>query len=207
MHNMGCIMDDRIAPSRLQVQQRRKTVARLYLQHRTQWEIAREVGVNQATVSRDLKAIQAEWQKERLEDFLQAKLRELARIDQLEREYWEAWERSCEPREVKTQEKIDRGEGGQKDSRLRAGMRTERRDGNPAFLDGVQWCLEYRAKVLGIFAPTKIAPVTPDGKKPYEMRVKNMTEEQLRAIAALRGQVVDAASAGGPVKPVENNGQ
>jgi hypothetical protein len=36
---------------------------------------------------------------------MQAKLRELARIDQLEREYWEAWKRSCQDRERTMQEK------------------------------------------------------------------------------------------------------
>jgi murein L,D-transpeptidase YafK len=97
--------DDRVTFSRLQVQQRRTTVARLYLQQRTQAEIACAVSVNQGTVSRDLKAIQAEWQRQRLDDFTQAKQRELARIDQVEREYWEAWERSCQDREQTPQEK------------------------------------------------------------------------------------------------------
>ena len=54
-------MDQRITCTRLQVQQRRTAVARLYLQQRTQGEIAGELGVNQGTVSRDLKAIRAEW--------------------------------------------------------------------------------------------------------------------------------------------------
>jgi hypothetical protein len=156
-------MNHPIAPCRLELQQRRTTVARLYLQQRTQAEIAREVGVNQGTVCRDLKAIQAEWQRQRLDDFTQAKLRELARIDQLEREYWEAWERSCQKREQTHQEKTSAPMG----DRLKAGTRTEGRDGNPEFLRGVERCIEMRCKITGAFAAVKIAPTTPDGEEEW----------------------------------------
>jgi hypothetical protein len=140
-------MDDRMTSGRLQAQQRRKTVARLYVQQRTQAEIAREVGVSQGTVSRDLKAIQAEWQRERLDDFRQAKLRELARLDLLERQYWDAWQRSCQDRERTIQEKTTAPAG----DRLRAGTQTEGRDGNPEFLKGVERCIELRCKILNLF--------------------------------------------------------
>src|SRR6516225_5652263 len=127
-------MDQRLSPTRLQVQQRRTTVARLYLQQRSQGEIARDVGVDQGTVSRDLKASQAEWQRQRLDDFQHAKLRELARIDRLEREYWDAWERSGQNREQTVQERTSAPSG----DRLKAGTRSEGRDGNAEFLRGVE---------------------------------------------------------------------
>jgi hypothetical protein len=156
-------MDERITPSRLQVQQRRTTVARLYLQQRTQEEIARAVAVDQGTICRDLKAIQAEWQRQRLDDFQRAKLRELARIDRLEREYWDAWERSCHERAQTVQEKTSAPSG----DRFKAGTRTEDRDGNAEFLRGVERCIELRCKILGGFAAVKIAPTTPDGQEEW----------------------------------------
>jgi hypothetical protein len=135
----------------------------LYLKQRTQAEIAQTMGVNQGTVSRDLQAIQAEWQRQRLDDFAQAKLRELARVDQLEREYWEAWERSCQDRELTLQEKTTASTG----DRLKAGTRSEGRDGNPEFLRGVERCIELRCKITGAFAAVKIAPTTPDGQEEW----------------------------------------
>jgi hypothetical protein len=156
-------MDDRMNSYRLQVQQRRTAVARLYLKQRTQAEISQTVGVSQGTVSRDLKAIQAEWQRQRLDDFAQARLRELARVDQLEREYWQAWERSCQDREQTLQEKTTAPTG----DRLKAGTRSEGRDGNPEFLRGVERCIELRCKITGAFAAVKIAPTTPDGQEEW----------------------------------------
>src|SRR5262249_57562510 len=121
---------------------------------------------------------------------------ELGRVDQRERECGEGWERSCQPREITTQEKTDLGAGAQKDSRLKAGMRTEKRDGNPAFLDGVQWCLEHRAKILGVFAPTKIAPVTPDGQEQWHASDDD-TRAILQAAYARFGLRLDPAGIGG----------
>jgi hypothetical protein len=174
-------MDQRIAPSRLQLQQRRSSVARLYLQQRTQAEIACEVGVNQGTVSRDLKAIQAEWQQQRLNDFAQAKLRELARIDQLEREYWDAWERSRQGLERTVQEKTTAPTG----DRLKAGTRSESRDGNPEFLRGVERCVEMRCKIIGAFAAVKIAPTTPDGEEEWHANESETNTVLLAAFARL----------------------
>jgi hypothetical protein len=185
-------MDDRIAPSRLQVQQRRTTVARLYLQQRTQGEIARELAVNQGTVSRDLKAIQAEWQRQRLDDFQHAKFRELARIDRLEREYWDAWERSCHDRAQTVQEKTTAPSG----DRLKAGTRSEGRDGNPEFLRGVERCVEMRCKIIGAYAALKIAPTTPDGQEEWHADDRE-TNAVLRAAFARLGMPVGGAGDGG----------
>jgi hypothetical protein len=184
-------MDQRIVSSRLLLQQRRTLVARLYLQQRTQMEIARQVGVNQGTVSRDLLAIQAEWQRERLDDFAQAKFRELARIDQLEREYWEAWERSCQKLEQTLQEKTTAPTG----DRLKAGTRTEGRDGNAEFLRGVERCIELRCKIIGAFAAVKIAPTTPDGVEEWHA---SDTEANTVLLAAFARLGLAAGPAGDP---------
>jgi hypothetical protein len=174
-------MDERITPSRLQVQQRRTTVARLYLQQRTQEEIARAVAVDQGTVCRDLKATQTEWQRQRLDDFQQAKLRELARIDRLEREYWDAWERSCHERAQTVQEKTSAPSG----DRFKAGTRTEDRDGNAEFLRGVERCIEMRCKILGTFAALKIAPTTPDGEEEWHANASDTNAVLIAAFARL----------------------
>ena len=167
-------MDDRMTSTRLQAKQRRTTVARLYLQRRTQAEIGREVGVSQGTVSRDLKAIQAEWQRERLDDFRRAKLQELARLDLLEREYWDAWQRSCQERERTIQEKTTARAG----DRLRAGTQTEGRDGNSEFLKGVERCIELRCKLLNLF----VVQVSATGKLHVEHDYGHLSDEELHQL-------------------------
>jgi DNA-binding MarR family transcriptional regulator len=174
-------MSNRITSSRLKVQQRRTTVARLYLQQRTQGEIACEVGVDQGTVSRDLKAIQAEWQRERLDDFQQGKFRELARIDQLEREYWQAWKRSCQDREQTVQEKTTAPRG----DRLKAGTRTEGRDGNPEFLRGVERCVEMRCKILNLF----VMQVNATGTLRVAHDLSRLSDDELHQLEKILGQL------------------
>ena len=111
---------------------RRKRVVELYLyEHRTQKEIAAELGVSQATISNDLARLQAEWQETAQKDYDQAKSLQLARIDQLEREYWSAWKQSLGENEMDERSK------------------TEKR-GNPRYLQGVQWCINKRCELLGI---------------------------------------------------------
>jgi hypothetical protein len=174
-------VENRLTSSRLQVQQRRKIVAGLYLRQRTQEEIAHEVGVNQGTVSRDLKAIQAEWQRQRLDDFGQAKLRELARIDLLEREYWDAWERSCQDRARTVQEKTTAPTG----DRLKAGTRTEGRDGDPEFLRGVERCIEMRCKILNLF----VAQVSTTGTLRLEHNFSSLSDDELNDLEKILGRL------------------
>lgn len=75
---------------------RRTKVAKLYLLGKTQYEIAKEVRCSQGTVGNDLAALREEWLASALLDFGEAKARELARIDNLEAEAWDAWYRSAE---------------------------------------------------------------------------------------------------------------
>lgn len=131
-----------------QVARDRRKESDLYLQGWLQADIADELGIDQSTVSRDLKALQGDWLASALMDFSEAKSQELAKIDRLEREYWQAWERSCEDAESVTQEgtaanveKIKKTSKGQA--------------GDPRFLQGVQWCIERRCKILGVDAPEK----------------------------------------------------
>jgi len=112
--------------------------------------------VSQAQISMDVRTLQKRWVAAGLMDLTEAKARELAKIDELERTYWDAWEESKKARQVDTSGKTEGGE-------LRAQIRKETRDGNPAFLTGVGWCIDRRAKLLGLDAPTK-QDITSGGK-------------------------------------------
>jgi hypothetical protein len=144
-----------------------RETAALYLRGLAHHEIAQRLHVSRQQIGYDLKVLQRRWQASALADFDAKKAAELARIDELERSYWEAWERSCQAREVTTQEKTQGGEGHAEDARLKAGVRKEQRDGNPEFLRGVERCIELRCKITGAFAAVKVAPTTPDGEEEW----------------------------------------
>lgn len=129
--------------------ERRQRVARLYLQGKTLAEIGAVVQVHYSTVSRDLEWIRGEWLDSAIRDFDEARSLELAKIDALEREYWEAWQRSQKKREVS---KITRGPDGD-----RTELRQEQMVGNPLFLAGVERCIAKRCELLGL----NTAPAAP----------------------------------------------
>src|SRR5262245_41119573 len=115
---------------------RRQRIAERYLRGEYQTTIAADLGINQAQVSRDLKAIRALWLSAAIRDFDAAKAQELAKIDLVESEYWSAWERSKQDKEISYQEAT--GDGKKK----KLSLRKEGQAGNPAFLDGVLKCIE-----------------------------------------------------------------
>ena len=126
----------------------RRKIAELYLEGYLQADIADDVGLSQSTVSSDIKALQKEWLASALIDFNEAKAREIAKVDKLEREYYNAWRRSCEDAEQMTQEGTPEGiDKVKKTSKGQAG--------DPRFLQGVQWCIERRCKMLGVDAPER----------------------------------------------------
>src|SRR6516164_10438951 len=83
-----------------------RETAALYLRGLTQHEIAQRLKVSRQQIGYDLKVLQRRWQESALADFNAKKAAELARVDELERTYWEAWARSCQAREITTQERI-----------------------------------------------------------------------------------------------------
>jgi hypothetical protein len=101
----------------------------MYLRGRRQTYIATKLGISQQQVSYDIKQLRRRWRESSVVNFNEAAQEQLARIDELERTYWIAWERST----------------------------TDTKVGNASFLEGVQWCVEQRCKILGIYEATKIS--------------------------------------------------
>ncbi len=125
-------------------------LSRLYLTGRTQTEIGKQLGISQGQVSKDLRTLQKRWQVASVAAIDEAKARELAKIDELERTYWRAWRRSCQDEEVRVAEK-QTGADGEKGKTRKT---TRGQAGSAAFLSGVQWCIEQRCKILGIVVKT-----------------------------------------------------
>lgn len=159
--------------SKSQIERDRREIARRYLRGDIQADIARDLGVNQSTVSRDLAVVQGQWREDRVHDINERKNIELTRIDELEREYWEAWENSKE--DEQTRKVVKRGE---KDVRQEVTVKGQ--VGDASYLRGVQWCIEKRCQILGLDAP-KNWDIKSDGKSinPF----MTMTNEELQEAA------------------------
>jgi hypothetical protein len=173
-----------------------RETAALYLRGLTQAEIAQHLNVSRQQISYDVKTLQRRWQDSALADFDAKKAAELAKMDELERTYWEAWERSCQAREITTQERTQAGKIPASDARLKAGVRKEPRDGNPEFLRGVERCIEMRCRIIGAFAAVKIAPTTPDGQEEWHANDREINSVLRVAFARLGLPVGLAGDAG-----------
>lgn len=133
-------------------------VARLYLAGKFQVHIAKELGVTQQQISYDLKIIRERWLESSLRDFDELKAQELAKIDDTEREFRAAWERSQKVRRT-TSQKNKTG----RDSSVEDGLIEQEQVGDPRFLDGVLKCIHMRCEILGLNAAKKIALMDKDG--------------------------------------------
>jgi hypothetical protein len=129
------------------VNHRRHQVAELYLGGKYQVEIARLLGVSQQQVSLDLKAVQQAWLASSIRNFDTVKAEQLAKIDYIERQALEAWERSLKPREITVQEVT---EGEHRTNKVT--LRKEGQDGDPRYLQIAQRCIDQRIDLLGIGA-------------------------------------------------------
>lgn len=130
------------------IEDRRRTVARLYLRGIHQADIASELSVSQATISNDLKAIRTEWRGDRVSNIEELTNQELSKIAELERTYWDGWQRSVGEVVTVTEKTIKIGE--EQTPALEVTTRTEQKVGDKAFLDGVMKCIDARTKLLGL---------------------------------------------------------
>jgi len=177
---------------KLEIVQRRQRVAELYLQGWQQEAIAKEQVIRQPMVSEDLAKIRQAWRESAIRDFDAARDLELARLDRIEREAWAAWERSKQPSQTATVN----GEAGSQSAR----RTVKHQNGDPRFLDIALRCNEARRQILGIDAPTKIAPTTPDGqpltREERLIHIKAIISEQFGIKALLPGETTEVGDEG-----------
>lgn len=131
-------------------------IARRYLQGETQAAIAEALELTQQTVSNDLREIRSRWRESSVRDFDEAKAQELAKIDLIEAEFWQQWERS---KELKRTRKHEEGVTERGDL-IKMTVIEEQRCGNPVYLNGVMSCVERRCKLLGLDSELKYQDLT-----------------------------------------------
>lgn len=111
---------------------RRRKVAALHLARVPQYEIARQLGIKDDVVSDDLKAVRAEWNKDRKEDVVEFQARDLAALE------------------------ADEGSVRRRLAILPADMHVER----VRYHDLLIKIMDRRARLIGLDAPTKIEQKT-----------------------------------------------
>jgi predicted transcriptional regulator len=150
----------------VQMEERRACVSALYCEGKGIREIAETFGVTAATITADLKEIRRDWLQRSIEHYDQRKAEELAKIDRLEAEAWEAWHRSCAnlsvertrtesvrlvpPKQKKT---VKKPKHTMVPIRTSTEVTIKGQTGDPRFLEQVAWCIETRLKVMGALKP------------------------------------------------------
>jgi hypothetical protein len=158
----------------LAILERRQKVADLYLQGWTQQAIADHVGLNQKTISNDLKRIRQEWRESAVRDFDEAREVELKKIDRVEREAWAAWVRSQQP----AQSAHINDENPQRKTR----RHVRNQYGDPRFLEQVNKCIAARCALLGLFQ------ISRPGEEADGFSIDERSDRVLTIVAALRNR-------------------
>lgn len=136
------------AHEQLEIQERRRKVADLYIKGWRQSAIAEVVGVHVSNVCRDLAAIREEWREARLDSTEAWIDAQLAKIDKMELEAWEQWEKSKGDRKKTTKKESEGADGS--GPRLEKTLSIEDGLGDPRYLAMVDKAIERRSKLLGL---------------------------------------------------------
>jgi hypothetical protein len=208
---------------RLEITERRRKVAALAVKGYNQKQIAQELGLppgaaGQVMVSKDLQAVRKEWQQSAVKDFDGAKVQQLAKLAELERELWAAWERSkSEAVETKVLRQLRKrvlgrgGEDGEEGDTPRdpslpeetvteeVGRRKEhsrkQRDGNPAFAQAILHVVQEENELYGL----KVKDNSPSTSPPvvaFDVREAG-TDEQAEGEEGAEGMDEEGALNGG----------
>lgn len=117
-------------------------------------EIADYLEISQGQISKELKRIKEDWRTQAVRDQALAQGRALAKLELVEREFWDAWQASRSVKESALVEQLalatDSG-AHSGNTRTKRQKRTQDQNGDPAFLRGVLDCIKEQAKVLDLY--------------------------------------------------------
>jgi hypothetical protein len=183
----------------------RVLLARMYVRGKSQHEMKLTLNalypdrpLSSMDIHNDLEAIHKMWLNSTLVDFNALKVKELARIDEVERESFDAWDRSKE-KHIKYEYEIDNDQVPFSADKVADIKRTKRHKiveetvGDIRYLDMVYKMIDMRAKILGLYEASKVQI---DWRQ--EAVAAGMREETLDAVkeATIRTLVAAIENAG-----------
>jgi hypothetical protein len=173
MGNIAHVKHNKIKEGRLLI------VAELYKKGKSYRDISSEVmrrlelkTYSLQTVHKDIQFLLAEWKKTRIDDIDLLIQAELEKIAICEAELWEQWEKSKTDYKNVSQKKKGEVIGTGKSKKENGDIRTTRVEkneenvvmlGDPRYMAALSDCREQRIKLLGLYAPTKIAQTDKEG--------------------------------------------
>ena len=150
--------------SKMQIQVDRALTMDMVLQGYTHQQIADAVfestgtRLSRKTIGSDIVVIRRQWLEKQQDKYNFLINRELARMDMVEGEAWQAWKNSCAPLEQKTIEEIAKAVDD--DFELIVDrvvtMTRDKNVGDPRFLNTVLEIQKERRRLLGLYAPSKL---------------------------------------------------
>lgn len=147
--------------NKFQVAQRLKKISDMHLQGIEVEEIAKRLGVSEGTIYNSLKKQKKEWQETQQLNTGLVIAETLAEVDLLKQTYWDAWLKSKTPMQTKRRKvsqrenpkkKLKDGEEAQPQGmqNVEVSEETKEKEGNPQFLKGVEWCVNFKVELLGL---------------------------------------------------------
>lgn len=164
------------AQKRIDMEDRRRKVAAMLRLRSPRSDICRQLAISAPTLTRDVKAIIAEWRKERTIAYDDHVATEIAVLADDERRWRQEMIRASQPKTVTRTVKSADGSEQSVAVDVPADF-----DLALSMYDRVLAIVKRRHALLGVDAPLKVAPVTPEGKA---LNADRMTDdERLKFIA------------------------
>jgi len=152
-----------------QVMRDQAKIAERYLKGFKMFEIAEELELSMNQIKYDLREIRKRWRQSSVRDFDAHREEQLARLDLMEASLWREWERSCG------------------DPALDKELDGPPQTGDPRYMTVMLNIIERRSKLLGLDAPTKLAPTNPDGDEPYKQIAPDEIDARIHELLAKLG--------------------
>jgi hypothetical protein len=152
----------------VELERDRVLVARMYVRGKSQHEMLLSINslypdrpITPKSIHLDLQFIRKSWLQSTLVDFNEAKVKELARLDECEREAWDAWERSKD-KHVRIEYEVTDDQVPFSIDKIADVQRKKKRKvieatvGDIKYLEIVERMIKMRCDILGLFEAKKI---------------------------------------------------
>ena len=188
-------MPESTASARLRRAERDRAVWVLLAQGMTQWQVGQQLGLTQSAVAKTVERLDREALAALGPRLEERRVRQDQALSYLFQEILAEWERSKKPA-ARTHRETKSGGKREVPETIEA-QDIAGQHGDARLAQALLGVLDMRNRLWGLYAPTKIAPTTPDGASEYEPLSLDERRRRVRALLAL-----DATADGAPVGAV-----